>query len=623
MKMAENMKKQLNHSCDVLIIGGGSAGLRAAIEAHDAGANVIIISKSKKGDPHTTLARGGINAALGTMDPEDNWMIHAADTLREGELLADYERVEVLCKSAPDAVNELVNWGARFHRENDGRLTQRFFGAHTYRRTVFYEDWTGQEIIRVLMEQVNQRKIEIIDDVYVLKLLKSADDVTAEGSSAAAEGGIGEEVARGVLGIDLKRKEIVIFECKSLILATGGYTRVYSVSSSRITENYGEGMALAYEAGVDLVDMEMVQFHPTGMVWPEKAVGTLATEAIRGEGGILLNSKGERFMKNYYPERMELGPRDIVARANYNEIISGRGTKHGGVWLDITHLPKEKILDRLPTMYEQFQKLDGIDISKEKMEVGPTAHYSMGGVVVDIKCNTKIKGLFAAGEVISQIHGANRLGGNSLLDTVVFGKIAGSQAARLAKEVKEREKTGETSPPHIRRNFNNEKKEIDDNGIFIIKEPIKFRNKIQELMKQTAGIIREQIKLQDGLKIILELKNEFYSKDNIIKEFKIDDDVDNNGENIVLTWQVKSSLIACEAIIRSALMRQESRGAHYRSDFPKLNDEKWKVNIYCRKEGGKGVAEMVLSKQNVKEIKGPLAKLFKAHVKAEHHREFE
>ena len=618
--MAEGMKKQANYPCDVLIIGGGSAGLRAAIEAHDAGAHVLIISKSKKGDPHTTLARGGINAALGTMDPDDTWIIHAADTLREGEFLADYERVEVLCKSAPDAINELVNWGARFHREKDGRLTQRFFGAHTYRRTVFYEDWTGEEIIRVLMEQVSQRKIEIIDDVYVLKLLKSADDVKGEGSATAAAEGIGGEV-RGALGIDLKKKEIVVFECKSLILAAGGYTRVYSVSSSRVFENYGEGVALAYEAGVDLVDMEMVQFHPTGMVWPEKAVGTLATEAIRGEGGILLNSKGERFMKNYYPERMELGPRDIVARANYNEIISGRGTEHGGVWLDVTHLSKEKILDRLPTMYEQFKKLDGIDISKEKMEVGPTAHYSMGGAVVDIKCRTKVRGLFAAGEVISQIHGANRLGGNSLLDTVVFGKIAGSQAAKLANEVEHGGKIGE-SPPHIRRNFNNKKKEFDDNQIFMVKEPIKFRNEIQELMKQNAGIIREEIKLQDGLKRILELKNEFYSKDNIIKGFEIDDD---NAENIVLTWQVKSSLISCEAIIRSALMRQESRGAHYRSDFPKINDEKWKVNIYCRNEGERGVGatEMALFKQNVKEIKEPLADLLIAHVKAEHHREFE
>jgi succinate dehydrogenase / fumarate reductase, flavoprotein subunit len=606
--MAENSRKRSSRSCDILIIGGGSAGLRAAIEAHDAGAHVLIISKSKKGDPHTVLARGGINAALGTMDPEDNWMVHAADTLKEGEFLADYERVEVLCRNAPDAVNELVKWGARFHREKDGRLTQRFFGAHTYRRTVFYEDWTGEEIIRVLMDQVSQRKIEIIDNVYITKLLKS-DDLNGEGP--AGEETEGDEI-KGALGINIEKGEIMIFECKSLILAAGGYTRVYSVSSSRIFENYGEGMALAYEAGADLVDMEMVQFHPTGMVWPEKASGTLATEAIRGEGGILLNSKGERFMKKYYPERMELGPRDIVARANYNEIVSGRGTEHGGVWLDITHLPKEKILDRLPTMYEQFKKFDGIDISKEKMEVGPTAHYSMGGVVVDKKCRTKIGGLFAVGEVISQIHGANRLGGNSLLDTVVFGKIVGGEAANLIKGVREKRKTGE--PPPLRLNVNNQKRFED--GIFVVKEPVKFRNEIQELMKLNAGIIREETKLKNGLKRILKLKKEFYSKDNILREFKIDDD---DAENVVLTWQIKSSLVVCEAIIRSALMRQESRGAHYRSDFPKLDEEKWKVNIYCRKAG----REIVLFKQNIKEIKGPIADLLKAHVTPEHQREFE
>jgi succinate dehydrogenase / fumarate reductase flavoprotein subunit len=606
--MVEKKKNPSLHSCDVLIIGGGSAGLRAAIEAHDTGAHVLIISKSRKGDPHTVLARGGINAALGTMDPEDNWMIHAADTLREGELLADYERVEILCKSASGAVNELVNWGARFHREEDGRLTQRFFGAHTYRRTVFYEDWTGEEIIRVLMDQVDQRGIEIIDNVYITKLLKSSD-VNREES-------VGEETERdevkGALGINIERKEILIFECSSLILATGGYTRVYSVSSSRIFENYGEGVALAYEAGVDLVDMEMVQFHPTGMVWPEKALGTLATEAIRGEGGILLNSKGERFMKKYYPERMELGPRDIVARANYNEIVNGRGTEHGGVWLDVTHLSREKILDRLPTMYEQFKKIDGIDISKEKMEVGPTAHYSMGGVVVDIWCKTKISGLFAVGEVISQIHGANRLGGNSLLDTVVFGKIAGDEAGRLAMEVREKSKTG--TPSLLRLKVNNQE-EFEDR-IFEVKEPAKFRNEIQELMKQNVGIIRDETKLKNGLKRILELKKEFYSKRSTFKEFKIEDD---NCENVVLTWEVKSSLVICEAIIRCALMRQESRGAHYRSDFPKMNEKEWNVNIYCRKDG----KEMVLLKQNVKEIKGPLADLLKAHIKPKHHREFE
>jgi succinate dehydrogenase / fumarate reductase flavoprotein subunit len=616
-------KKESNYYlCDVLVIGGGSAGLRAAIAAHDAGADVLIVSRSKRGDPHTTLARGGINAALGTMDPEDNWMIHASDTLREGEFIADYEKVEVLCKNAADAIMELVNWGARFHREKDGRLTQRFFGAHTYRRTVFYGDWTGQEIIRVLMEQVNQRKIKMIDDVYIIKLSKSDNDDDYDGDSEV----------NGALGVDIENKEFVRFECKSLILAAGGYTRVYPVSSSRLFENYGEGVALAYEAGANLVDMEMVQFHPTGMVWPEKAVGLLATEAIRGEGGILLNSKGERFMKNYDPERIELAPRDVVARANYNEIISGRGTERGGVWLDVTHLRKEVIQDRLPTMYQQFLELDGIDISKEKMEVAPTAHYSMGGVVADIKCRTQLKGLFAVGEVISQIHGANRLGGNSLLDTMVFGKIAGEEAAaRSAKQGVGDAKKMEMMQSSARQsNGDNNQKENEGvaghyyEGVFVVKEPVKFRNEIQELMKENAGIIREETRLQNGLKRILELKNEFYSKDNIIKVSEIDDD---NSENIVITLQVKSSLVACEAIIRSALMRQESRGAHYRSDFPKLDDERWKVNIYCRKEGKKGVsaaaAEMILFKENVKEIKGPLSDFVKVHVKAAHQREFE
>lgn len=616
-------------SCDILIIGGGSAGLRAAIEAHDAGANVFIISKSRKGDPHTVLARGGINAALGTMDPEDNWMIHTADTLREGGFLADFEKVELLCKSAPDAINELVNWGARFHREKDGRLTQRFFGAHTYRRTVFYEDWTGQEMVRVLLDQVNQRKITIIDDIYITKLLKS-DDFSSSSSSRNHIGGITMKIM-GALGIDIKRKEVVTFQCKSLILAAGGYTRVYEVSSSRSFENYGEGMALAYEAGADLVDMEMVQFHPTGMVWPENARGTLATEAIRGEGGILLNSKNERFMKRYYPEKMELGPRDVVARANYNEILEGRGTEHGGVWLDVTHLSKENILDRLPTMYQQFKDINGIDISKDKMEVGPTAHYSMGGVVVDIKCRTKIRGLFAVGEVISQIHGANRLGGNSLLDTQVFGKIAGSEAAKLAKEVAAAVKEEKLGEGGGQQNFT-DKKELLNNGIFVVKDPLSFRNEIQKVMKENAGIIRDETRLQNGLKRILELKEKFYSKDNILKNFKIDD------ENIILSFEVKFSLIVCEAIIRSAIMRKESRGAHYRSDFPELDDEKWKVNIFCSKEGGgeeihqegqkesaaeKGGDKMILFKEPVKEIKGPLAELIQAYKKAEHHREFE
>jgi succinate dehydrogenase / fumarate reductase flavoprotein subunit len=591
-------------SCDVLIIGGGSAGLRAAIEAHDAGSQVLIVSKSRRGDPHTVLARGGINAALRTMDPQDNWMIHAADTLSEGLFIADYEKVEVLCKSAPDAVTELVKWGARFHREPDGRLTQRFFGAHTYRRTCFYGDWTGKEIIRVLMKQVRLRKIKFVDNVYVTKLLKSTDLEKTEG----AQGKDKEQEILGAMGIDLKRKKIIIFKAKCVILATGGYTRVYPVSSSRIFENYGDGVALAYEAGVDLVDMEMVQFHPTGMVWPKKAVGTLATEAIRGEGGILLNSRGERFMKKYYPLRMELGPRDVVARSIYNEIISGRGTKHGGVWLDITHLAKAKILERLPTMYDQFKRIAGVDIAKEKMEVAPTAHYSMGGIKVDLKCQTNVRGLFAIGEVAGQVHGANRLGGNSLLGTLVFGKIAGREAAtKAASEKKKRTTNGRSSTSSILGITYNEDKRLTYT-LFAVKEPLRILRQVQQVMQENAGIIRDGIKLQKAIMKILELEKTFYSKHSVLKSH-------TDYKNIVNTCEVKSTLVVCEAVLRSALMRQESRGAHYRSDFPERDDSKWKVNIYCTKRG----EEMVMFKLPVRKIREPIEELLKSEMKVEHH----
>jgi succinate dehydrogenase/fumarate reductase flavoprotein subunit len=603
MANKKNGCKIAYRSCDVLIIGGGSAGLRAAIEAHDAGSQVLIVSKNRRGDPHTVLARGGINAALGTMDPQDNWMIHVADTLSEGLFIADYEKVEVLCKSAPDAVIELVNWGARFHREPDGRLTQRFFGAHTYRRTCFYGDWTGKEIIRVLMKQVRLRKIKFVDNVYITKLLKSTDIEKTEG---AQEKGKEQEIL-GAMGIDLKRKKIIIFRAKCIILATGGYTRVYPVSSSRISENYGDGVALAYEAGVDLVDMEMVQFHPTGMVWPKKAEGTLATEAIRGEGGILLNSKGERFMKNYYPQRMELGPRDVVARSIYNEIMSGRGTKHGGVLLDVTHLPKAKIMERLPSMYDQFKRIAGVNISKEKMEVGPTAHYSMGGVKVDLKCQTNVRGLFAIGEVAGQVHGANRLGGNSLLGTLVFGKIAGREAATKVARERNRTANGRFSTSSILGITHNEDK-MFAYTLFVVKQPLRMLSQVQQVMQENAGIIREAIKLRKAIKKILELEKTFYSKQSVLGRY-------TDYENAVNTWEVKSALVVCEAVLRSALMRQESRGAHYRSDFPERDDSKWKVNIHCTKRG----EEMVMFKLPVSKIKEPIEELLKAEMKAEHH----
>ena len=603
MASKKNDCKISYRSCDVLIIGGGSAGLRAAIEAHDAGSQVLIVSKNKRGDPHTVLARGGINAALGTMDPHDNWMIHAADTLREGLFIADYDKVEILCKSAPDAVIELVKWGARFHREPDGRLTQRFFGAHTYRRTCFYGDWTGKEIIRVLMRQVRLRKIKFVDNVYITKLLKSTDIEKREGAQGKGK----EQEILGAMGIDLKRKKIIIFKAKCVILATGGYTRVYPVSSSRIFENYGDGVALAYEAGVDLVDMEMVQFHPTGMVWPKKAVGTLATEAIRGEGGILLNSRGERFMKSYYPQRMELGPRDIVARSIYNEIMSGRGTKHGGVWLDVTHLPKAKIMERLPSMYDQFKRIAGVNISKEKMEVAPTAHYSMGGVKSDLKCQTNVRGLFAIGEVAGQVHGANRLGGNSLLGTVVFGKIAGREAATKVATERKRTTNGRSSTLSILGITNNEDKRLAYT-LFVVKQPLRILRRVQQVMQENAGIIREGIKLRKAIIKILELEKTFYSKHSVLKSY-------TDYENVVNTWEVKSALVVCEAVLRSALMRQESRGAHYRSDFPERDDSKWKVNIHCTKRG----EEMILFKLPVSKVREPIEELLKAEMKVEHH----
>jgi succinate dehydrogenase / fumarate reductase flavoprotein subunit len=603
MASKKNDCKISYRSCDVLIIGGGSAGLRAAIEAHDAGSQVLIVSKNRRGDPHTVLARGGINAALGTMDPHDNWMIHAADTLREGLFIADYDKVEILCKSAPDAVIELVKWGARFHREPDGRLTQRFFGAHTYRRTCFYGDWTGKEIIRVLMRQIRLRKIKFVDNVYITKLLKSTDIEKREGAQGKGK----EQEILGAMGIDLKRKKIIIFKAKCVILATGGYTRVYPVSSSRIFENYGDGVALAYEAGVDLVDMEMVQFHPTGMVWPKKAVGTLATEAIRGEGGILLNSRGERFMKSYYPQRMELGPRDIVARSIYNEIMSGRGTKHGGVWLDVTHLPKAKIMERLPSMYDQFKRIAGVNISKEKMEVAPTAHYSMGGVKSDLKCQTNVRGLFAIGESAGQVHGANRLGGNSLLGTVVFGKIAGREAATKVARERKRTTNGRSSTLSILGITHNEDKRLAYT-LFAVKQPLRILRRVQQVMQENAGIIREGIKLRKAIIKILELEKTFYSKRNVQKSY-------TDYENVVNTWEVKSALVVCEAVLRSALMRQESRGAHYRSDFPKRDDSKWKINIHCTKRG----EEMILFKLPVSKIREPIEELLKAEMKVEHH----
>jgi succinate dehydrogenase / fumarate reductase, flavoprotein subunit len=572
---------------EVLVIGSGAAGLRAAIAAYDSGArDVTIIGKCRKGDAHTVLATGGINAALGTMDPKDNYLVHAADTAKEGWFIADPKAVITLCRSGPAAVNELVKWGARFHREKDGRLTQRFFGAHTYRRTCFFGDQTGKEIMRVLARQVKRRGIRFAGDIFVVSLLTS-----------------GKRIA-GALAIDFAKGRIVVFRAKAVVIAAGGYTKIYSRSSSRGFENHGDGAALAFEMGVPLVDMEMVQFHPTGMVYPKGMVGSLVTEAVRGEGGILLNSRLERFMKRYDPVNMELGPRDFVARSIYTEIMEGRGTAHGGVWLDITMLPKSKILDRLPKMYEKFKRYDNVDISKDRMEVAPTAHYTMGGVDVDLNGRTRIGGLYAAGETVGQIHGANRLGGNSLLETLVFGKIVGQEMARFAKanRIVEPERGQiEQKIRYIDSFFG--KSKVD---------PEVIREGMQKAMWHHAGIVRDQKQMAAGLREIERLKTRFRGVRVAGKSLKA-------NQELKVAIETQKMLALCEAVMKSAIMRKESRGAHYRTDFPETL-ERFRVNIISNRTASGGVR---LSTRKVQRIGGALKREVEKLEETPVHRSFE
>src|SRR2546421_3784974 len=377
---------------NVLVIGMGCAGLRAAIAAHRAGCEVTIVGKRTWKDAHTVLAAGGTNAALGSVDPQDSWQQHFADTLKEGYFLANPRIVEILTQEAPAAVLELADWGCQFARTPDGKLDQRFFGAHKYRRTCYAGDFTGRAMLYTLANKVAELGIPINDQQYVSQLL------------------VHDGICFGALAFDLYTGERTVYQADAVVLATGGYTRVWRRCSSRRDENTGDGIYLALRAGCALADMELVQFHPTGMVWPEDMAGILVTEAVRGEGGRLYNSAGERFMQRYDPERLELSTRDRVALANYTEIIEGRGGPHGGVFLDITHRSKDYILQKLPRMYRQFMETQLLDISRQPMEVAPTAHYTMGGVVGDPERHaTPVTGLYAVGEVTSGVHGANRL----------------------------------------------------------------------------------------------------------------------------------------------------------------------------------------------------------------------
>ena len=406
------------HEHDVLIIGAGGAGLRAAIAASEAGASVAVVCKSLLGKAHTVMAEGGMAASLGNVDSADSWQMHFADTMRGGQMINNWRMVEVFAKEAPDRVHELERWGALFDRTDDGRIMQRAFGAHSYRRLAHVGDRTGLELIRTLQDKGVHSEVDIYMECTLTRLILD-----------------GERVC-GAFGYWREDGRFVLFRARAIIVATGGWGRMYKVTSNS-WEGTGDGIAMAYEAGAELRDTEMVQFHPTGMVWPPGVRGLLVTEGVRGEGGTLKNSEGERFMLRYDPKKKDLSSRDVVARAIHREVQEGRGSEHGGAYLDISDKPADFVRHKLPSMYEQFIKLADIDITKEPMEVAPTVHYAMGGIRVEAETGaTTVPGLFAAGEAAAGLHGANRLGGNSLTDLVVFGRRTGEAAAAYADRLR-------------------------------------------------------------------------------------------------------------------------------------------------------------------------------------------
>ncbi len=539
--------------CNVLVIGSGAAGLRAAIAASQAGTQVVVIGKRHRLDAHTVLAAGGINAALGTRDPEDSWEQHFADTLREGYFLGDPRVVEIMAREAPDAIRELAAWGCLFARTGDGRLDQRFFGAHRYRRTCYAGDYTGRAVLYTLAGKVQELGIPVVENQYVSRLL--VDDGTCFGAFA----------------FDMISGERTVFEADAVILCTGGHTRLWRRSSSRRDENYGEGMYLALLAGCRLMDMEMVQFHPTGMVAPEEAAGTLVTEAVRGEGGRLTNIKNERFMARYDPARMELSARDRVALAIYTEIMEGRGGPHGGVFLDISHRDKEFILEKLPRMYRQFIEYQMLDISKEPMEVAPTAHYSMGGIVVDPPTHASdIAGLYAAGECTGALHGANRLGGNSLTETVVFGRRAGEAAARFSQacDVQRRSRMAVEAA-------NADLDRFIKPGAELARP---MQRALRNLMWEHCGVVRDGAPLTRGRQKLAELKEASTSVDVRPGE--------EGWADLAHALDLRAGLGTAEATLECALERRETRGAHNRSDFPRL-DPRLQVNFVSRLDPGR------------------------------------
>jgi succinate dehydrogenase / fumarate reductase flavoprotein subunit len=563
------------HEHDVLVIGAGGAGLRAAIEALAQGVSVGVVSKSLLGKAHTVMAEGGIAAAMGNVDSADGWKPHFRDTMRGGKMLNNWRMAQLHAQEAPERVSELEHWGAIFDRTADGNILQRAFGGHTYKRLCHVGDRTGLEMIRTLQDRGVQLGFDVYMECTIVRLLKDGNRCV------------------GAIGYWREQGRFVIFKAKSVVMATGGIGKAWPITSNS-WEYTGDGMALAYEAGAELMDLEFVQFHPTGMVWPPGVQGILVTEAVRGEGGILRNSKGERFMEKYDPKRMELSTRDVVARSIYTEVKEGRGTEHGGAYLDISHKPAEYVKKKLPSMYHQFKELADVDITKGPMEVGPTCHYVMGGIRVEADtAQSTLPGLFAAGECAAGLHGANRLGGNSLSDLLVFGRRAGLAAAKHAKEVSSR-----TIDPA----------QVDAAEKYALgpfqrqhgESPYAIHRDLQKTMQSLVGIFRTRGDVEQAL-AELEKLNERYKLVSVEGSRMF-----NPGWHLAL--DMHSMLKISEAVAKCALVREESRGAHSRIDFPETSAE-WgtKNNIISQDASGAMNLRQDLKSDLPEELKQVLA----------------
>ena len=552
--MTRNSERTIATS--VLVIGTGGSGLRAAIELTYAGVDVLVVGKRPRLDAHTSLAAGGINAALATMDPADSWQQHAADTIKESYLLADPRTVRIVTQGAARGIHDLERYGMPFAREADGRISQRFFGAHRYRRTAFSGDYTGLEIQRTLIAETTRLDVPILDNVYVTRIL------------------VDNNVVFGAYGFDLADGSRYLIHADAVILAAGGHTRIWRRTSSRRDENTGDSFRLAVEAGARLRDPELVQFHPSGILEPENAAGTLVSEAARGEGGVLRNALGERFMANYDPERMELSTRDRVALAAYTEIREGRGTPNGGVWLDVSHLPRQTIMTRLPRVYQTLLDLQMLDITTDPVEIAPTAHYSMGGVWVrPLDHSTDVDGLFAVGEAASGLHGANRLGGNSLIELLVYGRITGQAAADYSRNLDAQRRS--TNAVDLAR--------AEISTLLAADGPENVRalqRAVRNTMTEHAGVVRDEPGLLAGL-------SELDTVEQRMADVGVHPDI-AGFQDLAHAFDLKSSVLAARATMEAALVRRETRGCHNRSDYPNL-DHDLRVNLVW--EPGKGVTK--------------------------------